>query len=198
VATYSKGDLYPSVTCPECSWQTPPGTPCPWQPGLVERWSKREQRAQSSSLKHHRVANHAPYRKWRRANWIMAFVSVGIPAVVVIWFTFTSPVTHSVLYSPYNGATAMCRDGTESYSQHHQGTCSFHDGVATWLDTGPTTSIKATRHGTGFRGFVLREPAPTIYVGIAVVALTLWGCRRLVRWAVTDSELTPANDLEDQ
>jgi hypothetical protein len=30
------------------------------------------------------------------------------------------------------GATARCRDGTFSYSQHHQGTCSWHGGVATW------------------------------------------------------------------
>jgi uncharacterized protein DUF3761 len=30
------------------------------------------------------------------------------------------------------GATALCQDGTLSYSQHHQGTCSGHGGVATW------------------------------------------------------------------
>jgi len=32
------------------------------------------------------------------------------------------------------GATARCRDGTYSYSQHHSGTCSHHGGVAQWLD----------------------------------------------------------------
>lgn len=31
------------------------------------------------------------------------------------------------------GATALCRDGTYSYSQHHRGTCSHHGGVAQWL-----------------------------------------------------------------
>lgn len=31
------------------------------------------------------------------------------------------------------GATAKCRDGTYSYSQHRQGTCSYHGGVAEWL-----------------------------------------------------------------
>ncbi len=31
-----------------------------------------------------------------------------------------------------NGATALCNDGTLSYSQHHQGTCSHHGGVAVW------------------------------------------------------------------
>lgn len=31
------------------------------------------------------------------------------------------------------GATALCNDGTYSYSQHHSGTCSYHGGVAQWL-----------------------------------------------------------------
>jgi hypothetical protein len=33
----------------------------------------------------------------------------------------------------YPGATAICSDGTPSYSAHHQGTCSHHGGVARWL-----------------------------------------------------------------
>jgi hypothetical protein len=32
------------------------------------------------------------------------------------------------------GATAKCKDGTYSKSQHHSGTCSSHGGVAQWLD----------------------------------------------------------------
>jgi hypothetical protein len=31
------------------------------------------------------------------------------------------------------GATAECRDGTYSFSQHHSGTCSGHGGVSRWL-----------------------------------------------------------------
>ncbi|MGA0599355.1 DUF3761 domain-containing protein [Caulobacter sp. KR2-114] len=31
--------------------------------------------------------------------------------------------------SPPPGATAQCRDGTYSFSLHHQGTCSYHGGV---------------------------------------------------------------------
>ncbi|MDR2554541.1 MAG: DUF3761 domain-containing protein [Fibromonadaceae bacterium] len=31
------------------------------------------------------------------------------------------------------GATAVCRDGTYSYSQNRRGTCSGHGGVARWL-----------------------------------------------------------------
>jgi hypothetical protein len=31
------------------------------------------------------------------------------------------------------GATALCRDGTYSFSRHHAGTCSDHGGVRHWL-----------------------------------------------------------------
>lgn len=35
--------------------------------------------------------------------------------------------------TPPANATAVCRDGTYSYSLHHRGTCSRHGGVARWL-----------------------------------------------------------------
>jgi hypothetical protein len=34
--------------------------------------------------------------------------------------------------TPPAGATAHCRDGSWSFSQHHQGTCSHHGGVEAW------------------------------------------------------------------
>lgn len=34
--------------------------------------------------------------------------------------------------APYR-ATAKCRDGSYSFSEHRRGTCSWHGGVATWL-----------------------------------------------------------------
>jgi hypothetical protein len=40
------------------------------------------------------------------------------------------------VHSPSNdpsGATAKCRDGTYSYSQHASGTCSHHGGVGRWI-----------------------------------------------------------------
>lgn len=42
---------------------------------------------------------------------------------------------HSPTYSDSvpAGASAQCRDGTYSFSQHRQGTCSHHGGVASWL-----------------------------------------------------------------
>lgn len=42
---------------------------------------------------------------------------------------------HSPAYSDSipAGASAQCRDGTYSFSQHRSGTCSHHGGVASWL-----------------------------------------------------------------
>lgn len=41
---------------------------------------------------------------------------------------------HSVNGGVPNGASAKCRDGTYSFSQHHSGTCSRHGGVGKWLN----------------------------------------------------------------
>lgn len=42
---------------------------------------------------------------------------------------------HSPAYAPSvpPGATAICGDGTYSFSQNRRGTCSHHGGVAEWL-----------------------------------------------------------------
>jgi hypothetical protein len=34
--------------------------------------------------------------------------------------------------SPPAGYTAVCRDGSYSFSENHRGTCSHHGGVVTW------------------------------------------------------------------
>lgn len=44
--------------------------------------------------------------------------------------TPTTPSTNS----SYSDATALCVDGTYSYSQHASGTCSHHGGVAQWIN----------------------------------------------------------------
>lgn len=49
--------------------------------------------------------------------------------------TYTN-VDGNVIESPssnQSGATAKCRDGSYSHSQHRSGTCSGHGGVAQWL-----------------------------------------------------------------
>ena len=47
-------------------------------------------------------------------------------------------VVHGPSYTntgaPPPDATAQCADGTYSSSQHHQGTCSHHGGVAYWIN----------------------------------------------------------------
>ena len=43
------------------------------------------------------------------------------------------------------GATARCRDGTYSFSRHHQGACSHHRGVAEWLEGSAASSQSPTR-----------------------------------------------------
>jgi hypothetical protein len=46
-------------------------------------------------------------------------------------------VVHSPAKSTHDqvpaGASAKCRDGTYSFSQHRSGTCSHHGGVGNWL-----------------------------------------------------------------
>jgi len=45
--------------------------------------------------------------------------------------------------APPPGATALCRDGTYSFSQTHSGTCSHHGGVAKWLDGSAAPGVAA-------------------------------------------------------
>ena len=45
------------------------------------------------------------------------------------WITPTSPSSGST-----SGVTAICNDGTYSYSQHASGTCSWHGGVGSWIN----------------------------------------------------------------
>jgi hypothetical protein len=61
-----------------------------------------------------------------RLGLAVLFAAVGVALV---------PVAASGGSAP-PGATARCRDGTYSFSQHHSGTCSHHGGVAAWLDGG--------------------------------------------------------------
>jgi hypothetical protein len=59
------------------------------------------------------------------------------------------PLIASADETPPPGATARCRDGTYSYSQHRQGTCSHHGGVAEWLTGGgSTTTTRSTSSGS--------------------------------------------------
>jgi hypothetical protein len=52
---------------------------------------------------------------------------------VFLLFMLSSGIAHDILDD--DQPTAECRDGSYSYSQHRQGTCSWHGGVGEW---GPT------------------------------------------------------------
>jgi hypothetical protein len=40
---------------------------------------------------------------------------------------------HTVSGAVSPGSSAQCRDGSYSFSLHHNGTCSHHGGVSRWL-----------------------------------------------------------------
>jgi uncharacterized protein YgiM (DUF1202 family) len=58
------------------------------------------------------------------------------PTSAVKYYTNTDgkKVQSPTFYNaPPAGATALCRDGTYSFSRNRRGTCSHHGGVAKWL-----------------------------------------------------------------
>ncbi len=59
----------------------------------------------------------------------------GLVLVLLTAAVAFAPVAASGASAP-PGATARCRDGTYSFSQHRSGTCSHHGGVADWLTAG--------------------------------------------------------------
>jgi len=78
----------------------------------------------------------------------------GLVVLAIATFVVLVPAAASGGAAP-PGATARCRDGTYSFSQHRSGTCSHHGGVAAWLGGGPSgAGPKAVDVGTT----VLLEP----------------------------------------
>jgi Protein of unknown function (DUF3761) len=49
-----------------------------------------------------------------------------------------TPVPLLPTLDPLQGVTAICNDGTYSYSQHSRGTCSHHGGVKQWIHKPPS------------------------------------------------------------
>jgi len=70
---------------------------------------------------------------------IMVLVALSFPSVQVFAASPASlqpsPISVSAhvkkVYPP--GVTAVCKDGTYSYSQYRRGTCSRHHGVKIWV-----------------------------------------------------------------
>jgi hypothetical protein len=65
--------------------------------------------------------------------------------LLVVFAAFLALPVAAVADGAPPGATARCSDGTYSFSQHHQGTCSHHRGVAEWLDGSSASSQSPTR-----------------------------------------------------
>lgn len=59
-------------------------------------------------------------------------VGVAPPAEQTAAAPSVTPATTPAPQSATAGPTALCNDGTYSYSAQHQGTCSHHAGVASW------------------------------------------------------------------
>src|SRR5947209_12012653 len=68
---------------------------------------------------------------------------------LLVAVALTVLVAGTAAAAPPPGATAVCKDGTYSYSKHHSGTCSHHGGVRRWLDgsgSGGGSSSTKTGH----------------------------------------------------
>lgn len=55
-----------------------------------------------------------------------------IIAIIGGWYVWTQVLTTTDTSTSKLPPTAICRDGSYSYSQHRQGTCSRHGGVSEW------------------------------------------------------------------
>lgn len=66
------------------------------------------------------------------AEWISAGTA-RVPAVRTDTSVRTTQRPPQAASTAPAGATAQCRDGTYSFSQHRSGTCSRHGGVSRWL-----------------------------------------------------------------
>jgi hypothetical protein len=108
--------------------------------------------------------------------------SVALLAVMVV---ASVGMGTSFAASPPSGATAVCRDGTYSFSQHHSGTCSHHGGVSKWLD------------GSGSRPFCSTAnsgPGVSAALGRTVVLGRRTRSSQCVRRALPDRRCSPGAD----
>jgi hypothetical protein len=86
----------------------------------------------------------------------------GRVVVLALALSLVFPAAGSADGAP-PGATARCRDGSYSFSQHHQGTCSHHGGVSVWLN-GSSSGSAPTRGATS-----KRSTRPSVVVGSTIL-----------------------------
>jgi hypothetical protein len=66
----------------------------------------------------------AVYARIRKNGLERGWVIAAIASLVFLFFSFLGDIAMP--------PTAMCADGSYSYSSHHQGSCSWHGGVSEW------------------------------------------------------------------
>lgn len=66
----------------------------------------------------------------------------GVVALLLVLVAVAVPAASA---APPPGATALCRDGTYSFSKHRSGSCSHHGGVARWLTGTKTAKVSTGR-----------------------------------------------------
>jgi hypothetical protein len=79
------------------------------------------------------------------ANWTTAEATVTSATTTTTTTTTTAPPPRTTApppapapaSGPSAGATAICNDGSPSYSQHRRGTCSYHGGVREFIASIP-------------------------------------------------------------
>jgi uncharacterized protein DUF3761 len=67
----------------------------------------------------------------RRRLAVVALVTVGVLGACGNGTTKLDPIS---VTGQQAGASAQCRDGTYSHSQHRSGTCADHGGVSRWIN----------------------------------------------------------------
>ena len=84
------------------------------------------------------LSGKAPHKEIKRERRVQPYhnITYALPRSGVRHYTnvdgyrVQSPTYYSSVPA---GATALCRDGTYSFSRNRRGTCSHHGGVARWL-----------------------------------------------------------------
>ena len=70
---------------------------------------------------------------------LLLFTILSVTAPTLAATGYYININGSKVHSPVQaeiapqGASAKCKDGTYSFSQHRRGTCSSHRGVSKWL-----------------------------------------------------------------
>jgi len=63
------------------------------------------------------------------------------------------------------GATALCRDGSYSFSASHRGTCSHHGGVGQWLSPGTAAPVQTAGNASASQQGFLTAAQAADHVG---------------------------------